>query len=122
MIDDYGHCKLIDFGLSVQLINGGKTYTSCGTTDYIAPEIFKGIGASFESDVWSLGVLMHEMICGDKPFYHQDPQKEILKIIKCKPTYGNQLNLEQRILLEQIFVPDPSFRISLDLIQKNKLF
>lgn len=51
MIDQTGHCKLIDFGFAKEFTSkkkeDQKAYTKCGTPDYMAPEIIKGIGASF---------------------------------------------------------------------------
>ena len=50
MIDSSGHCKLVDFGFAKQFPDNNKTmktFTNCGTPDYIAPEVLKGIGASF---------------------------------------------------------------------------
>lgn len=72
MIDYQGHCKLVDFGFAKRFVkqgtNGGmnqmKTYTNCGTPDYIAPEVLRGVGTSFEADIWSLGVFICELISG----------------------------------------------------------
>lgn len=70
MIDQDGHCKLVDFGFAKRFSrsdakkNALRTFTNCGTPDYIAPEVLRGVGASFEADIWSLGVLMTEIISG----------------------------------------------------------
>ena len=74
IVDSTGHCKLVDFGFSIRLKEKCKAYTNCGTADYVAPEVLKEIGTSFEADVWSLGVLFHEICCGERPFHHDDPQ------------------------------------------------
>lgn len=79
MIDDEGHCKLVDFGFAKRFRqkdaqnNQLRTFTNCGTPDYIAPEILRGVGASFQADVWSLGVLMVEILSGKTPFFADNP-------------------------------------------------
>ena len=66
MLGADGHVKLIDFGLARELstTDGLRTFTNCGTPAYIAPEIIKGIGHSFMADIWSLGVLICDLING----------------------------------------------------------
>jgi protein kinase X len=68
MIDSTGHCKLIDLGFAKEFKSrkseDQRTYTICGTPEYTAPEVIKGIGAGFPADVWSLGVLITEMLTG----------------------------------------------------------
>jgi serine/threonine protein kinase len=60
---DRGHIKLVDFGFA-KIMKMGKTITNCGTPVYIAPEILRCTGHSYQVDVWSLGVLMVEIISG----------------------------------------------------------
>eukprot|EP00736_Rhodelphis_marinus_P009065 Rmarinus@m.8431 len=61
-----GHLKLADFGLAKQVED--KTWTLCGTPEYVAPEILTGQGHSTSVDWWSYGVLIYEMMFGEPPF------------------------------------------------------
>mmetsp|Transcript_10821 Transcript_10821/g.7581 ORF Transcript_10821/g.7581 Transcript_10821/m.7581 type:complete len:83 (-) Transcript_10821:402-650(-) len=82
MLDVQGHCKLVDFGFAKQLSskNNYRTKTNCGTPIYIAPEVLKGTGSSYQADVWSLGVLICEIISGTTPFFDNNPQEVYNKI------------------------------------------
>jgi len=66
LIDRYGHLKLTDFGFA-KLVRD-KTWTMCGTPEYIAPEIILSKGHGKGVDWWSLGVLIFEMLAGYPPF------------------------------------------------------
>jgi serine/threonine protein kinase len=82
LLDDLGHIKITDFGLSkLNLSQDSKTYSFCGTPEYIAPEIVQGKGHSFEVDWWSLGAIMHEMLIGKPPFYNRKDKQKILRDI-----------------------------------------
>ncbi|KAE9414276.1 hypothetical protein Angca_002538, partial [Angiostrongylus cantonensis] len=61
-----GHVKLSDFGLAKRL--RGKTYTICGTMEYMAPEIIMKKGYGVTVDWWSLGILIFELFTGSPPF------------------------------------------------------
>uniref|UniRef100_A0A0A9VYG3 cAMP-dependent protein kinase catalytic subunit alpha n=1 Tax=Lygus hesperus TaxID=30085 RepID=A0A0A9VYG3_LYGHE len=66
-LDQRGYLRLLDFGLSKIVI--GKTYTFCGTPEYMAPEIILGKGYGFSVDWWSLGVVAYQLCSGIQPFF-----------------------------------------------------
>jgi eukaryotic-like serine/threonine-protein kinase len=70
LIDSEGRAKLTDFGISRQLEQDGMTATGrvLGTTDYVAPEQAMGHPVDPRSDVYSLGVVLYEMLVGQVPF------------------------------------------------------
>jgi tRNA A-37 threonylcarbamoyl transferase component Bud32 len=70
LIDHEGRAKLTDFGISRQLEQDGMTATGrvLGTTDYVAPEQAMGKGSDQRSDIYSLGVVLYEMLVGQVPF------------------------------------------------------
>ena len=69
MIDTTGYLQLIDLG-TAKILNDslGKTFTIIGTPHYLAPEVMQGKGYSYESDLWSLGIVFYELVCGKLPF------------------------------------------------------
>jgi len=69
MVDAVGFLKMVDFGFAKRVY--GRTYTLCGTVDYLAPEIVSRQGHGFEVDLWALGVLSYEMLVGCPPFEGQ---------------------------------------------------
>ena len=64
LIDDAGHIKLIDFGLSKWLSQGSRTGTLCGTLYYMAPEVLRQEPYTHSADWWSLGVLVFALLQG----------------------------------------------------------
>jgi len=62
LIDALGYIKLVDFGFSKKILPRKRTYTICGTSDYLAPEIVKEKGYHQAVDFWALGVIIYEMV------------------------------------------------------------
>lgn len=87
LLDHEGHIKLTNFGLSKTGITqeNPKTYTFCGVTEYLAPEILRNQAYDKSVDYWSLGALLYEMISGKPPFSSKN-KSEIYKKINNRLT------------------------------------
>ena len=77
LLDNEGYIKITDFGLSKQGVPtnkaNAKTYSYCGTPEYLAPEVLLNKGHGKPVDWWTLGILTYEMIAGIDPFNDDDP-------------------------------------------------
>jgi len=73
--------KVSDFGLSKDF-GKEKLKTACGTPDYVAPEVLRGIQYDNTVDVWSIGVICYILLCGFPPFYGSTDQQIFEKIMK----------------------------------------
>jgi serine/threonine protein kinase len=84
MLDDRGYLKLIDFGFAKKVpfmkkdANGemkvfAKSYTLCGTPEYLSPELIFNLGHNQSADIWALGVMIYEMLMTITPFAPKRP-------------------------------------------------
>ncbi|KAL7982146.1 hypothetical protein Chor_001203 [Crotalus horridus] len=64
ILDAQGYIKLVDFGFAKKIRAGQKTWTFCGTPEYVAPEVILNKGHDFSVDFWSLGILVYELLTG----------------------------------------------------------
>ncbi|XP_030835113.1 cGMP-dependent protein kinase 1 isoform X4 [Strongylocentrotus purpuratus] len=82
LLDNKGYVKLVDFGFAKKIGFGRKTWTFCGTPEYVAPEIILNKGHDLSCDYWSLGILIFELLTGNPPFTANDPMKTYNVILK----------------------------------------
>ncbi|KAK7901684.1 hypothetical protein WMY93_018453 [Mugilogobius chulae] len=82
LLDQDGYVKLVDFGFAKRLVLGQKTWTFCGTPEYVAPEIILNRGHDSAVDLWALGILLHELLTGSPPFSGPDPMKIYTSILR----------------------------------------
>merc|ERR1719437_192224 len=85
LLDDEGYCVLIDLGFAKVVTS--KTYTLCGTPLYIAPEVILQRGHNKNADIWSLGVLIYELVVGKTPFYTRGIDQATLFKRICRAQY-----------------------------------
>uniref|UniRef100_A0A914QBW8 non-specific serine/threonine protein kinase n=1 Tax=Panagrolaimus davidi TaxID=227884 RepID=A0A914QBW8_9BILA len=112
LLDSDGHINVTDFGLSKESVdNEGKTYSFCGTVEYMAPEVVNRRGHSTAADWWSLGVLMYEMLTGHLPFQGENRRETMTQILKAKLRMPGFLSPEAQSLLRSLFKRNPQNRL-----------
>ncbi|CAH8869927.1 unnamed protein product [Trichobilharzia szidati] len=73
LLDSSGHLKMTDFGFAKHVKD--RTYSLCGTPEYLAPEILQGKGHNQAADWWATGIIIYEMLVGRPPFYDEDDNR-----------------------------------------------
>ena len=128
LLDEKGHVKLTDFGLSKILEEDNeKTFTICGTPQYLAPEVLLKKGYDKAVDWWSLGCVMYEMLSGRLPFCIKRGMKLTQKIYERGVEYPKSLTNEAIDLIQKLLVVDPQKRLGQgpngsDEIKKHPFF
>eukprot|EP00928_Gymnodinium_smaydae_P026392 TRINITY_DN20744_c0_g6_i1.p1 TRINITY_DN20744_c0_g6~~TRINITY_DN20744_c0_g6_i1.p1 ORF type:complete len:833 (+),score=248.08 TRINITY_DN20744_c0_g6_i1:98-2500(+) len=80
LLSDKGKLMIADMGLAKFVI--GKTYSTCGTPDYFAPELIASKGHTNAVDWWTLGILIFELMSGSPPFESAYPMQTYAKVMK----------------------------------------
>jgi len=112
LLDWEGHIRIVDFGMcKLQLYLNKTADTFCGTPDYMAPEIIKGMKYTHSVDWWSFGVLLYEMLIGQSPFNGCDEDELFWSICNEQPYFPRFLTREAKHLLELLLEKKPSERL-----------
>jgi serine/threonine protein kinase len=109
LIDKEGHVKITDFGFAK--IVKDRTYTLCGTPEYLAPEIIQSKGHNKFVDWWALGVLIFEMLAGYPPFYDDNPLGIYQKIMDGYYEFPPHVDPKARDLIKSFLCAERSLRL-----------
>ncbi|XP_044583157.1 serine/threonine-protein kinase par-1 isoform X1 [Cotesia glomerata] len=115
-----GTVKLTDFGFSNRFCPGQKLETSCGSLAYSAPEIL--LGDSYDApavDVWSLGVILYMLVCGQAPFQEANDSETLTMIMDCKYSIPSHVSDECKRLIAKMLVRAPEGRATLEQIASD---
>jgi len=103
LLDKDGHVRLTDFGFAKQLTEG-RTFTMCGTPEYLAPEVVAGKGHNAAVDWWSLGILVYEMLTGRTPFPGDDSHVVYEQILERRPKFPKGFDSTAKDLIRRLLV------------------
>jgi protein kinase A len=125
LLDRTGYLKITDFGFAKKVTF--KTYTLCGTPEYIAPEVLLNKGHGKGVDWWTLGVLLFEMQVGQPPFIADDPMEIYQQILAGKIRFPKYFDRNARSLVKKFLVADLTKRYGCmkdgsDYIKKHKWY
>ncbi|KAK4005936.1 cAMP-dependent protein kinase catalytic subunit PRKX [Daphnia magna] len=110
MIDTAGYAKVTDFGFTKRIADR-RTWTMCGTPEYLAPEIILVKGYNGAVDWWALGVLIFEMVAGQAPFIADQPIQLYEKIVAGKIQYPKIFSSEVKDLVRGLLQADLTKRL-----------
>lgn len=102
LIDQQGHVKIADFGFCKSCLN--KSFTVCGTPEYLAPEIIKSEGHNKSVDWWAFGILIYEMLVGYPPFFDHNPYKIYKKVVQGEYAVPENVSREAADLIGKLLV------------------
>ena len=124
LVDESGHVKLTDFGISKQLEDITGTGTFCGTPEYMAPEIVKHHEYDYKVDIWALGILFCEMLQGSTPFADEKGRNDVVlnNIVNAEPNLSGIGHRSAAQLIRKLLAKDPKERPTIDEIKADRFF
>ncbi len=109
LLNEKGHIRLCEF--SMAKIIHERTFTLCGTIEYLSPELIKGNGYGYSVDWWALGILIYEMAVGYPPFHGKTPFDVYKKILDGHIQYKEALPKYTKSIIGDLLNMNPRSRL-----------
>ncbi|GAB4829383.1 CBL-interacting serine/threonine-protein kinase 23 [Ancistrocladus abbreviatus] len=126
LLDVNGVLKVSDFGLSAlaqQVREDGLLHTTCGTPNYVAPEVINNKGYDgAKADLWSCGVILFVLMAGYLPFEDSNLMSLYKKIHNANFTCPAWFSTSAKKLIQRILDPNPLTRITIPEVIENEWF
>jgi len=115
--------KIADFGLSKDF-GAEQMATSCGTPDYVAPEVLQGEVYDSAVDIWSIGVITYVLLCGFPPFYGETQKELFENIMKGNYDFPDPewtgVSEDAKTFIRRMLVVDPEKRLNAEQCLNEK--
>ncbi|XP_020275748.1 CBL-interacting protein kinase 23 isoform X4 [Asparagus officinalis] len=126
LLDSSGVLKISDFGLSAlpqQIREDGLLHTTCGTPNYVAPEVINNKGYDgAKADLWSCGIILFVLMAGYLPFEDSNLMSLYKKIFKAEFSCPAWFSTSAKKLIKRILDPNPRTRITISEVIDNEWF
>lgn len=126
LVDAKGNIKITDFNLSAlpqHCRADGLLHTTCGSPNYVAPEILANRGYDgAKSDIWSCGVILYVILTGYLPFDDRNLAVLYQKIFKADVQIPRWLSPGAQNIIKKILDPNPKTRVTMDMIKEDEWF
>ncbi|TMW68764.1 hypothetical protein Poli38472_006232 [Pythium oligandrum] len=118
-----GHIRLIDFGTAKDLADAtlnGPNFV--GTPEYMSPETVDNKDVTYAADIWALGCLAYQLLCGETPFGGGSAYLTFLKVKEAEYNLPEFLSDSAKNLIDKLLQRDPSLRPSISDIKAHPFF
>ena len=109
LVDITGHIKFIDFGFAKEIEH--RSWSLCGTPEYLAPEIVTGRGHGKGVDWWALGIIIYEMIAGKSPFVNENEMQMYRNIVMVEYEMPFHFSRSVRKIISALLEKSPPHRL-----------